>query len=78
VIKVNILKSSELQIIWQREIRPTKLKQKISGCFRTFHGAEIYAKVEGNVSTLRKNHIGIFNEISLVFDGKNSKFNCLT
>jgi len=61
-----------------RDIRPTKLKQKVSGCFRTFHGAEIYARVEGYVSTLRKNGISIFNELSLVFDGKNNKFNCLT
>jgi len=60
------------------DIRPTKLKQKVSGCFRTFHGAEIYARVEGYVSTLRKNGISIFNELSLVFDGKNNKFNCLT
>lgn len=62
----------------ERDIRPTKLKQKISGCFRTFHGAEIYARIEGYVSTLRKNQFNIFKELSNVFIGENYNFNVST
>ena len=29
----------------ERDIRPAKVKQKISNCFRTFKGAEIYARI---------------------------------
>jgi transposase len=58
----------------ERDIRPTKLKQKVSGCFRTFHGAEIYARIEGYVSTLRKNGFNIFKELSDVFMAKNYNF----
>ena len=30
----------------ERDIRPTKTKMKVSGCFRTQYGAEIYARVQ--------------------------------
>jgi len=31
----------------ERDIRPAKVKQKISNCFRTTNGADIYARIEG-------------------------------
>jgi len=62
----------------ERDIRPTKLKQKVSGCFRTFHGAEIYARIEGYVSTLRKNQYNIFKELYDTFMSKNFNFEILT
>ena len=30
----------------ERDIRPTKVKLRILNCFRTFTGAEIYARIE--------------------------------
>ena len=39
----------------ERDIKPAKVKQKESNCFRTFKGAEIYARIEGFISTARKN-----------------------
>ena len=55
----------------ERDIRPAKVKQKISNCFRTFKGAEIYARIEGFVSTARKNKRCVFSELSNTFEGYN-------
>ena len=55
----------------ERDIRPAKVKQKISNCFRTFKGAEIYARIEGFVSTLRKNNRNVFSELRTTFEGHN-------
>jgi len=55
----------------ERDIRPVKVKQKISNCFRTFAGAEIYARIEGFVSTSRKNNRNVFSELYTTFEGHN-------
>jgi len=55
----------------ERDIRPAKVKQKISNCFRTFKGAEIYARIEGFISTARKNERNIFSELCATFEGNN-------
>jgi len=55
----------------ERDIRPAKVKQKISNCFRTFAGAEIYARIEGFVSTSRKNNRNVFSELCTTFEGHN-------
>lgn len=55
----------------ERDIRPAKVKQKISNCFRTFTGAEIYARIEGFVSTARKQNYNVFSELCTTFEGHN-------
>lgn len=55
----------------ERDLRPTKLKQKISNCFRSEYGAKIYARIESFVSTARKNNKNIFEELKSTFDGQN-------
>lgn len=55
----------------ERDIRPAKIKQKISNSFRTFKGAEIYARIEGFISTARKNQYNVFSELCTTFEGYN-------
>ena len=55
----------------ERDIRPAKIKQKISNCFRTLKGAEIYARIEGFISTVRKNERCVFPELCTTFEGYN-------
>jgi len=55
----------------KRDIRPVKIKQKISNSFRSFEWAEIYARIEGFISTARKNKMNIFNQLCSTFEGRN-------
>jgi transposase len=55
----------------ERDIRQAKVKQKISNCFRTVAGADIYARIEGFVSTTRKNNRNVFSELYATFNGEN-------
>ena len=53
----------------ERDIRPTKTKMKVSGCFRTMQGAKIYARVQSFVSTVRKLQFNPFNELYTALTG---------
>lgn len=44
----------------ERDLRPAKVKQKVSGCFRTLHGAEVYARLQAIISTCRKQDRNVF------------------
>ena len=51
----------------ERDVRPCKTKQKISNCFRTVEGANIYARIQGFISTVRKQEQNVFDMIKLSF-----------
>jgi len=53
----------------ERDIRMTKVRQKISGCFRSPHGAERFCRIRGYISTLRKQGIPIFAALTQAFAG---------
>lgn len=55
----------------ERDIRPTKVKQKISNCFRTHTGANIYARIESFISTTRKHQYSVYSELCATFEGRN-------
>lgn len=53
----------------ERDVRMVKVKQKVSGCFRTLEGAEQFAHVRGYISTARKNAKNVFDAIKEAFNG---------
>lgn len=54
----------------ERDIRMTKVHQKISGCFRSQDGADIFCRVRGYLSTCRKQGVNASVAMTLLFEGK--------
>ncbi len=62
----------------ERDIRMTKVQQKISGCFRSMNGAQIFCRVRGYLSTCKKHGISATTALALLFEGKLPDFDfCL-
>lgn len=51
----------------ERDLRMTKVKQKISGTFRSVEGANAFTRIRGYVSTVRKNGLNTLNCIKSIF-----------
>lgn len=51
----------------ERDIRPAKVKQKISGGFRTRNGADYYVRIQAVISTLRKHSLNVLDELQKTF-----------
>lgn len=54
----------------ERDIRMPKLKQKISGCFRTVAGAHCFAIIRSYLATLRKQRRNVFDALTGVFQNQ--------
>ena len=62
----------------ERDLRMIKLKQKISGCFRTKTGAEIFCRIRSYISTIRKQGYNVLNSIQLAIEGNPINFPVIT
>ena len=53
----------------ERDIRMVKVREKISGCFRTTTGADRFCRIRGYISTLRKQGIPILSALGKAIAG---------
>jgi hypothetical protein len=53
----------------ERDLRPDKTKQKISGCFRSWSGFQNFANIRSFVSTIKKRSLNLLDSFSLVLHG---------
>ena len=51
----------------ERDLRGAKVKQKVSGCFRTEQGARVYARLQAAISTFRKQGLDVFTTLRDMF-----------
>lgn len=54
----------------ERDLRMTKVQQKISGCFRSMQGAKIFCRVRAFLSTCKKNNVSPTLALRNLFQGK--------
>ena len=53
----------------ERDFRMAKVKQKVSGCFRSEKGEKSFAVIYSFIQTLKKNGASVFDELVKVFKG---------
>jgi transposase len=54
----------------ERDLRMLKVKSKVSGCFRSPHGADQFCRIRGYISTLRKQGYSVLDGLTTVFAGQ--------
>jgi len=58
----------------ENDIRMTKVQQKISGCFRSLEGAQIFCRIRGYLSTCSKHDVSPTDALQMLFDGRLPEF----
>jgi len=62
----------------ERDLRMIKLKQKISGCFRSFDGAVKFCRIRSYISTVRKHNYSVLDSIQQAIAGNPIDFQLAT
>lgn len=58
----------------ENDVRMTKVQQKISGCFRSWQGAEMFCRIRSYISTCRIHGVSATVAMRLLFEGKLPEF----
>jgi transposase len=53
----------------ERDLRMMKVQQKVSGCFRTTHGAKEFCRIRSYLSTMKKQGHNLLDALNSVFAG---------
>jgi transposase len=53
----------------ENDIRMTKVQQKISGCFRSMKGAQMFCRIRGYISSCRKQDVSATTALTSLFAG---------
>ena len=62
----------------ERDIRMMKVKQKISGCFRSLKGAKFFARTRSYIMTARKQNVNVFDALKSLFTDKTVGLNLVS
>jgi transposase len=58
----------------ENDLRMMKVQQKISGCFRSIEGAQMFCRIRSFLSTCRKNNVSATDALFLLFQGRLPEF----